>query len=116
MFRRNHVVSVLSVIAGFITLIVTGTTATDRLTSALVPVTRLNLRGSLISATPMSDVSLVPVQPAIVLSGIEQEYQGWNNCGPATLKMDLGYFGRNDTQQDIAAFTKPDPNDKNVRA
>jgi tetratricopeptide (TPR) repeat protein len=30
--------------------------------------------------------------------------------------MALGYYGRNDTQQEIAAFTKPDPKDNNVNA
>ena len=61
-------------------------------------------------------LSLLPVQPTITLSGIKQEYQGWNNCGPATLKMNLSYFGRDDTQREIAAFTKPDYNDKSVSA
>jgi tetratricopeptide (TPR) repeat protein len=52
----------------------------------------------------------------VLLDGINQEYQGWNNCGPATLKMNLSYFGREDTQQEIAAITKPDANDKSVSA
>jgi tetratricopeptide (TPR) repeat protein len=48
------------------------------------------------------------------LSGVKHEYQGWNNCGPTTLEMYLSFYGRNDTQKEIAAFTKPDWNDKNV--
>jgi uncharacterized protein YvpB len=62
------------------------------------------------------DLSLLPVQPAVLLSGIQQEYQGWNNCGPATLKMNLSYFGRDDTQRQIAAVTKPYSDDKSVSA
>ena len=95
MFIRKHVLSLIAVIVGF---------------------TMLMVSGSPVAAMAVSDVSVVPIQPAVVLSGIEQEYQGWNNCGPASLKMNLGYYGRTDTQQEIAAFTKPNPKDTNVNA
>jgi len=52
--------------------------------------------------------------PKAVLNGIQHEYQGWNNCGPATLGMQLSFFGRPDKQADTAPFLKPDPGDKNV--
>ena len=56
----------------------------------------------------------LPIQPNVMLSGITHEAQGWNNCGPTTLKMNLQFYGRSDTQREIAAFTKPDSDDKNV--
>jgi hypothetical protein len=64
--------------------------------------------------TPTPSVALNAIQPSVTLSGIKHEFQGWNNCGPTTLKMYLSYYGRSDTQQEIAAFTKPDWDDKNV--
>ena len=48
------------------------------------------------------------------LTGVRHEYQGWNNCGPATLAMNLSYFGRAETQNETAPFLKPDKDDKNV--
>ena len=49
-----------------------------------------------------------------ILEDIRHEYQGWNNCGPATLAMQLSYWGRTETQADIAPFVKPDPKDEHV--
>jgi len=65
--------------------------------------------------TRMPTVNLTPIQPAVALKGIKHDWQRWNNCGPATLGMYLGYYGRSDKQSEIAAFVKPNPNDKNVR-
>jgi tetratricopeptide (TPR) repeat protein len=50
------------------------------------------------------------------LDGFRHEYQGWNNCGPATLTMGLTYFGWEDDQFTAAAWLKPDSEDKNVSA
>lgn len=52
--------------------------------------------------------------PRLVLTGLRHEHQGWNNCGPTTLAMALSYWGRDETQYDIAPLLKPDPEDKNV--
>jgi tetratricopeptide (TPR) repeat protein len=52
--------------------------------------------------------------PAVVLAGVTHAWQTWNNCGPATLAMDLSYFARPETQADAAAVLKPDADDKNV--
>lgn len=52
--------------------------------------------------------------PATQLTGIRHEYQGWNNCGPATLGMQLSFFGRSETQQQTAPMLKPNEDDKNV--
>ncbi len=50
----------------------------------------------------------------VLLTGAKQEYQLWNNCGPATLAMNLSYYGWQGTQVDAAKFLKPDQEDKNV--
>jgi tetratricopeptide (TPR) repeat protein len=50
----------------------------------------------------------------VLLTKAKQEYQGWNNCGPATLAMNLSFFGWTGDQYDAAKFLKPDTEDKNV--
>ncbi|CAG0935584.1 hypothetical protein TFLX_04426 [Thermoflexales bacterium] len=50
----------------------------------------------------------------VLLTGAKQEYQLWNNCGPATLSMNLGFHGWQGSQVDAAKFLKPDQEDKNV--
>ncbi|MFN8496936.1 MAG: C39 family peptidase [Anaerolineae bacterium] len=66
------------------------------------------------TATPTPVVALAPVLGKIDLGTMRHEYQGWNNCGPTTIAMDLNYFGKPTTQKEAAAALKPDPNDKNV--
>lgn len=48
------------------------------------------------------------------LSGLTHLWQTWNNCGPATLAMNLSYFGRQVSQADIASVLRPYEDDKNV--
>jgi tetratricopeptide (TPR) repeat protein len=56
-----------------------------------------------------------PRRPSsVALSGFRHEYQTWNNCGPATLSMVLGYHGIAGDQASAAHELKPDPDDKNV--
>jgi tetratricopeptide (TPR) repeat protein len=64
--------------------------------------------------TPTPAVAVRPVLAAVQLSGVTHDYQRWNNCGPTTLEMNLTFFGRHDTQAQIASALKPDPDDKNV--
>jgi tetratricopeptide (TPR) repeat protein len=75
--------------------------------------------------TQMADVSGVrlvesavtnvqPPGPGITLTGFEHEWQTWNNCGPATISMNLSYYGQGDTQVEAARFLKPNQDDKNV--
>lgn len=42
------------------------------------------------------------------------EFQGWNNCGPATLTNALVHFGYEDDQYRAADWLKPNGEDKNV--
>ncbi len=50
----------------------------------------------------------------VALTGIIHMWQKWNNCGPATLSMDLSYFGVNVPQADAAGVLKGNADDKNV--
>jgi hypothetical protein len=52
--------------------------------------------------------------PSWHLDGITHIYQGWNNCGPATLTMGLTYFGHEADQYPAAQWLKPNSEDKNV--
>lgn len=61
---------------------------------------------------PTPPISIV--QPSILLGGIVHEWQTWNNCGPATLAMNLSYFGSSLKQADIGAVLRSSPDDKNV--
>jgi tetratricopeptide (TPR) repeat protein len=65
--------------------------------------------------TPTLPPDVTPVQPMVALRAIKADYQRWNNCGPTTLGMALQYFGKTDPQAEIATFTKPNPDDRNVR-
>jgi tetratricopeptide (TPR) repeat protein len=68
---------------------------------------------------PATDAENSPVEVSLpssyYLSGFTHTYQGWNNCGPATITMTMSYWGETNTQDDAAAFLKPDPEDRNVR-
>jgi len=57
---------------------------------------------------------VLPIAPAVTLAGFEHEWQTWNNCGPATISMNLSYYGHGDTQVEAARFLKPNQDDKNV--
>lgn len=59
-------------------------------------------------------VTIQPVAASVALNGITHMWQRWSNCGPATLAMQLSYFGISRTQFDVANVVKPDPEDKNV--
>ena len=50
----------------------------------------------------------------LLLTGFRHAYQTWNNCGPATLMMNLSYFGWAGSQADAAHFLKPAEEDVNV--
>jgi hypothetical protein len=53
-------------------------------------------------------------QPAVTLTGFTHMWQTWNNCGPATLAMNLSYFGSTLGQAEIGAVLRRHPDDKNV--
>jgi tetratricopeptide (TPR) repeat protein len=66
------------------------------------------------SPTPGPTIALSPIGSRVQLSGFNHQWQTWNNCGPATITMNMSYFGRPETQVEAAQFLKPNRDDKNV--
>lgn len=50
-----------------------------------------------------------------LLQGFNWEQQGYNNCGPASIRVLMSYWGHDFTEAEAAAFLKPNPEDPNVR-
>jgi len=55
-----------------------------------------------------------PLPSRVYLEGLEVVVQGFNNCGPANLSIVLNYFGDSTTQEEAAAYLKPNREDRNV--
>lgn len=66
------------------------------------------------TATPTATPAHRPAAPAVELAGLTHDWQTWNNCGPATLAMQLSYYGSRLSQGDIAAVLRPNYDDKNA--
>lgn len=68
----------------------------------------VELATSTVTATPTPLPQMVRLEPPA------WEKQDWNNCGPATLAINLRYYGWEGDQFDISELLKPDRGDKNV--
>lgn len=70
------------------------------------------------TATPVPTLTptavFAPAQAAVELTGLRHEWQTWNNCGPASLSMNLSYYGSALLQADVAMVLHPDKDDKHV--
>jgi tetratricopeptide (TPR) repeat protein len=66
------------------------------------------------SPTPTPGPPAAGLLPRVQLSGLRHYWQTWNNCGPATLAMNMSYFGSKLSQADVAAALRPYRDDKNV--
>jgi tetratricopeptide (TPR) repeat protein len=86
-----------------------GATSAVGLSAAPVALTPTPARGA-----SHLDLAHLDLPPEVTLRGLRHEYQTWNNCGPATISMALGYFGASEGQAQAARHLKPDPDDKNV--
>lgn len=64
--------------------------------------------------TPTSTPTPEPLPIAHVLEGMGVVRQAFNNCGPANLTQVLNWYGNPITQEDIASYLKPNPEDRNV--
>lgn len=64
--------------------------------------------------SPTPTPFLNPVAEQVLLEPMTHVWQTWNNCGPATVAMCLSYFGRQETQTEVAAILRPDSEDKNI--
>jgi tetratricopeptide (TPR) repeat protein len=70
------------------------------------------------TSTPAPTATRTPSPTAlpgqVTLTGFKHEYQLFNNCGPASLSVNLSYWGWTGDQRDAAAVVKPVQDDKNV--
>ncbi|MCO5198916.1 MAG: C39 family peptidase [Anaerolineae bacterium] len=64
--------------------------------------------------TPAPTATPEPLPLTVLLEGLTNVPQTFNNCGPANLSIVLDYHGDETTQTDAAAYLKPNPNDRNV--
>lgn len=66
------------------------------------------------SRSPTAAATRTPAPSTLQLAGVDHYWQTWNNCGPATLSMNLSYFGTRVGQDKIGAVLRPEKDDKNV--
>ncbi len=66
------------------------------------------------TATVRAESEVVALPARVQLDGLRHNWQTWNNCGPATLAMNMSYFGGKLSQADVAAVLRPYKDDKNV--
>ena len=79
----------------------------------LVPTPALPINAPrLAPPTPLPNYQ--PAAQRVELTGFNHEWQTWNNCGPATLSMNLSYYGSTLTQADIGGVLRTQEDDKNV--
>ena len=64
--------------------------------------------------TPAPTQTPTPLPEQHVLAGLGVVKQTFNNCGPANLTQTLNFIGNDITQTEVAAYLKPNPEDRNV--
>jgi len=64
--------------------------------------------------SPTLTPSPTPLPENVRLEGITAVAQTFNNCGPANLTQVLNFYGLGANQNEVAAFLKPDNEDRNV--
>lgn len=64
--------------------------------------------------TPAPTPTPMPLPNRVVIEGMGIVRQSFNNCGPANLTQVLNWYGSDITQEDVASYLKPNPEDRNV--
>ncbi|MCX6026172.1 MAG: hypothetical protein NTY23_07945, partial [Chloroflexi bacterium] len=82
--------------------------------AARAPTPSATAQTTLIEPTPPPSPTFAPLPASVVLDPPRHEWQQFNNCGPATLSMNLRFWGWQGSQADTAAVLKPVQNDRNV--
>lgn len=67
-----------------------------------------------VAPTPAPTATPEPLPAQAVISDMGIVKQSFNNCGPANLTQVLNWYGSAITQEDVAAYLKPNPEDRNV--
>ena len=66
------------------------------------------------TATPSPTSTPKPLPRQARVDDLKIIAQGFNNCGPANLTQVLNWYGSDITQEDVASYLKPNPEDRNV--
>jgi hypothetical protein len=66
------------------------------------------------TAIPTATATSIPLPDQARIEGMKIIAQGFNNCGPANLTINLDFYGSTITQAEAAAFLKPNREDRNV--
>jgi hypothetical protein len=88
-------------------------TADAKSGAALSPAA-IETKAELPSVTPTATPFRTPGPASAFLPFEWFEWEGYNNCGPASLAMTLNFWGWDGDQYTAAAYLKPNPDDKNV--
>ncbi len=67
-----------------------------------------------ITPLPTNTPTPIPLPQQARIKGLKNIPQGFNNCGPANLTINLDFYGDATTQTEAAAFLKPNREDRNV--
>lgn len=67
-----------------------------------------------ITNTPAPTPTPAPLPERVMIDGMGIVKQSFNNCGPANLTQVLNWYGSPITQEDVASYLKPNPEDRNV--
>lgn len=86
--------------------------ATAVVQEASLPATATSPPTSTPPPTPTATPEPLPIQ--VRIEGLRRIQQGFNNCGPANLTQVLNWYGNETTQDDAAAYLKPNREDRNV--
>jgi hypothetical protein len=66
------------------------------------------------TATPAATATPRPLPRQARIEGLKIIAQGFNNCGPANLALNLNFWGNTTSQEEAAAYLKPNREDRNV--
>ena len=66
------------------------------------------------TASPTATATPKPLPRQARIEGLEIIPQGFNNCGPANLALTLNFWGNPTTQEEAAAYLKPNREDRNT--
>ena len=64
--------------------------------------------------SPTPSPTAIPLPRQARIDGLKIMPQGFNNCGPANLTINLNFFGNATSQAEAAGFLKPNREDRNV--
>jgi Peptidase_C39 like family len=79
-----------------------------------VTVTAVTTTTPTITPLPTVAPTAIPLPSRVRLDGVTIIPQGFNNCGPANLAINLNFYGDPTTQAEAAAWLKPNREDRNV--